>query len=85
MAPAAIANRWAYPYALNVDTQNYYEPERPGHGDIDGDRKHEIFAAAGRTITKLDGDERRAVATHQLAQFEACIDSPSPTSLTTAT
>ena len=72
---AGYRQSWAYPYALNVDTQNYYQNRNAlATGDIDGDRKHEIFAAAGRTITKLDGDERRAVATYQLAQFEACID-----------
>ena len=66
---------WAYPYALNIDTQYHYQGKNSlTTGDVDGDGRHEIFAAVGRTLTKLDGDERRAVATRQLASSEACSD-----------
>ena len=68
---------WAYPYALDVDTQYSYNSGRASlaTGDVDGDGRHEIFTAVGRTITKLDGVERRPVATRQLTQqYAACTD-----------
>jgi len=68
---------WAYPYALEVETQYSYNAGRASlaTGDVDGDGHHEIFTAVGRTITKLDGIERRPVATRQLSeQYAACID-----------
>jgi len=66
---------WAYPYDLDVATQSYYSTRNAlATGDVDGDGEQEIFAAAGHTITKLDGDERRAVATRELQPSEACTD-----------
>jgi hypothetical protein len=68
---------WAYPYSLDLDTQYSYNASRGSvaSGDVDGDGRHEIFTAVGRTIMKLDGVERRPVASRQLSdQYAACAD-----------
>jgi hypothetical protein len=68
---------WAYPFALDADTQYSYNSGKASlaTGDVDRDGRHEIFTAVGRTITKLDGVNRRPVATRQLTdQYAACID-----------
>jgi hypothetical protein len=71
----AYRQPWAYPYALDIDTQNSYQTKNSlAAGDVDSDGMHEIFASSGRTLTKLDGVERRPVARWRLAEREACSD-----------
>ena len=68
---------WAHPYSLNRETQYSYNSSKASvaTGDVDGDDRHEIFTAVGSTITKLDGVERRPVATRQLTDaYAACAD-----------
>jgi hypothetical protein len=65
---------WAYPYALNTETEYFSWRSAMVSGDVDGDGRHEIFVASGETLTKLDGVTRRAVATRELRSNEACAD-----------
>ena len=45
---------WAYPFDVALDAVR--------HGDIDADGHHEIFLLSGNAMTRLDGVERRPVA-----------------------
>ena len=66
---------WAYPFSLDVVTQYSYNRRRAlASGDVDGDDRHEIFAAVGRTLTKLDGVARRPEVTRELGASESCND-----------
>lgn len=68
---------WAYPYVFEVDEPYSYGSMKSSlaTGDVDDDGRHEIFAAVGSTITKLDGVERRPTATTRLANhYDACND-----------
>jgi hypothetical protein len=64
---------WAYPHALNIDMGFEYR-SAVATGDADGDGLQEIFAVVGRTLTKLDGAERRPIGTMQLGPDESCDD-----------
>jgi hypothetical protein len=70
---AGYRQSWVYPYALDLDAQFVYR-SAVATGDADGDGLHEVFAVVGRTITKLDGAERRRAGTVQLDPGESCDD-----------
>ena len=72
---------WAYPFSLDVVTQYSSVRRRAvASGDVDGDDRHEIFAAVGRTLTKLDGVARRPEVTRQLGASEGATTCCSPIS-----
>ena len=69
---------WMYPFALELDPDSSYYwqdfASAMATGDADGDGKHEIFVAAGRSVFKLDGVERRVVASWTLPTGSGCRD-----------
>ena len=60
---------WAYPF--EVDARAYFDNEIHAlvARDLDGDRHQEIFFAKGTQLIRLDGVERRAVASATLTCF----------------
>ena len=66
---------WAYPFSLDMVTQYLLSGRGLWRaGTCDGDDRHEIFAAVGRTLTKLDGVARRPEVTRELGASESCND-----------
>jgi hypothetical protein len=66
---------WAYPFAFDPeDVISNYSTRTLVTGDVDGDGRHEIFVSTDRSLVKLDGDERRVVASVILAEYERCTD-----------
>jgi hypothetical protein len=65
---------WAYPFVFDVDDE--YSPfgrrRALTTGDVDGDDAHEIFVTADNRLIKLDGVERRIVASVDVD--ERCIE-----------
>ena len=72
------AQSWAYPFALHDlgqssgDLSGDYHAM--AHADIDGDGSHEIFVAAGGTLSRLDGRERRLAVSVGLRDNLPCTD-----------
>ena len=67
---------WAYPFAFGDenDSSTFGAPQTLTTGDVDGDGHHEIFAATDNRIVKLDGMQRRVVASATLRADETCSD-----------
>ena len=67
---------WAYPFAFDsADAYSSFGAQRTmTTGDVDGDDRHEIFVTTDNGIVKLDGVERRVVASVALGPDERCTD-----------
>jgi hypothetical protein len=66
---------WAYPFDFGIDEEFSPYGARRGFavGDVDGDDAHEMFVAAGTRLFKLDGLERRVVASIDVGTDERCV------------
>jgi hypothetical protein len=68
---------WMYPFTLGEDPETTYSfTNTTGMtaGDVDGDARAEIYVAAGESVFKLDGVERRPAASAPLGPYRNCRD-----------
>jgi hypothetical protein len=68
---------WMYPFALaHFDAYTWAQNTASAlaTGDTDGDGKQELFLGAGNRIVKLDGVERRVVASAEFPDDTFCAD-----------
>jgi hypothetical protein len=67
---------WVYPFTFFPREYGYQQRDASAiaTGDVDRDGKHEIFVATERSIVKLDGVERRPVASATLGENDTCAD-----------
>ncbi|HZF29654.1 MAG TPA: VCBS repeat-containing protein, partial [Gammaproteobacteria bacterium] len=67
---------WEYPFALDPADRPwaFSDAQTMTAGDVDGDGHYEIFVTAGKRIFKLDGVERRVVASVAVGADEQCAD-----------
>ena len=74
---AGYRQTWMYPFALapfDSSTDSQEMGSALATGDVDGDGKQEIFVGAGNRLVKLDGVERRVVASAPLGAQVRCVD-----------
>jgi hypothetical protein len=67
---------WVYPFTFYPREYGYFTRDASAiaTGDVDHDGMHEIFVATERSIVKLDGVERRPVASAALGENDTCAD-----------
>jgi hypothetical protein len=68
---------WVYPFTLakfDESPRSESAASALATGDTDGDGKHELFIGANDRIVKLDGVERRVVASVDLPIGASCVD-----------